>query len=494
MGNGKRILLVDDSKTQLVTLQMALKKMGFDVLTAADGIEGVSRAFLDQPDIIVSDIMMPELNGYQLCRLLKNDKKTSHIPIILLTSLDQPQDKFWGIRAGADRYIVKSRDISDLKTAIEEILTDLVSDEKKIDPKQGREGKSTDWSSIKSNVNRLLDKLLFESTLASEARQLANYIHAKKDLLKEVTDLTNSLIEYSCLCLCLFDRKGIKLYYDLRESLPQRELTKTEKHLQLMAEGESENANMETVFFEGSKEVDNKRTDKILSRFIVPLNIHNECIGYLSFLSIKPNAFAPKTENIIQLLAHDFSMVFKLMLLYEETKELAIKDGLTKLYNKRYFLESLEKEFVRAKRFNEELSLILLDIDHFKKVNDTLGHIQGDSVLKEIGTIIKQAVRKVDFAARYGGEEFVVIAPNTSLQEIMEIAERIRKNTEQYPFKSEKEPLNITISLGVATLTEKIKDKMELLKEADDALYQAKRAGRNQICIGQQTAQKKSAS
>ncbi len=481
--NIKRILLVDDSKTQLVTLKMALKKMGFEVLTAEDGIEGVSRAFMDQPDIIISDIMMPELNGYQLCRLLKNDKKTSHIPIILLTSLDQRQDKFWGIRAGADQYIVKSSDISDLKTAIKEILDHLDPEKKSGQKIPSPKGKSTDWGSIKSNVNRLLDKLLFESTLASEARQLANYIHDKNDLLKEVIDLASSLIEYSCLCLCLFDRKGTKLYFDLRKSLPQKELAKVKKHLLMMIDSESERAVMETLFFEGSLAVDNDVKDKIVSRFIVPLNIHTECIGYLTFLSVKPNAFAPKTENIIQLLAHDFSTVFKLMLLYDETKELAIMDGLTKLYNKRCFMETLEKEFERAKRFNSDLALIISDIDHFKKINDTLGHLQGDSVLKEVGIIINKSVRKVDFPARYGGEEFVIIAPNTNIKDALEIAERIRVDMESHAFKTENKPLKVTMSLGVVSMDDTIKDKMDLIKAADDALYKAKKDGRNRVQV-----------
>ncbi len=106
----KRILIVDDSKTQLVSLQISLQKDEFEVITAGNGMEGVSRAFRDNPDIVISDVMMPELNGYQLCRLLKNNKETSNIPIILLTSMDQPQDRFWGIRAGADRFILKSSD------------------------------------------------------------------------------------------------------------------------------------------------------------------------------------------------------------------------------------------------------------------------------------------------------------------------------------------------------------------------------------------------
>ncbi len=483
MRHKRRILLVDDSKTQLVMLQMSFEKMGFDVLTAEDGLEGVSRAFSDQPDMIISDIIMPELNGYQLCRLLKNDQKTSHIPIVLLTSLNQRQDRFWGIRAGADQYIVKNADLTDLKASVTELL-------KKPGKKNKTEGvgvpvdnKSTEWKSIKSNVNHLLDKLLFESTLSSEARQLANYIHAKDNLLKAFSDLVSSLIEYSGLCLCLVDLRGTKLFFDLKQPLSEKALEKVKTPLLSAMNGSGKKKACEMSFVEGSADIDNALTENIFSKLIVPLNLHNECIGSLAFFSTKKNAFSTESESMIQLLAQDFSMVFKLMLLYDETKELAITDGLTKLYNKRYFLEILEKEFERAKRFNSDLCLILMDIDHFKSINDTYGHVQGDSILKEVGEIIHKSVRKIDFPARYGGEEFVIIAPNTPLDKMVEMAERIRGITESHPFQAEKTPLKLTISLGVAAIHRGIGDALALVKTADDALYQAKHEGRNQVCI-----------
>lgn len=481
--NGKRILIVDDSKTQLITLQIAIEKEGFEVITAGDGLEGVSRAFIDKPDIVVSDILMPELNGYQLCRLLKNDKKTAHIPIILLTSLDQRQDKFWGMRAGADRYMVKSSELSNLKKAINELLNEAVPhpDDRKSSIPDHR--KSADWQSIKSSINHLLDKLLFESTLSSEARQLANFISNRDDLLKEVADLVNSLIDYTCLCLCFFDAKKTQLYFDLKQPLAEEEIKKIKDYLSTVINGNSKKDSPETSFIQNSMEIDNSATEKIASRLIVPLNIHNECIGYLSFLAVKQNAFTQESENIIHLLAHDFSMVFKLMLLYDETKELSITDGLTNLYNKRYFMNIFEKEFERARRFNNNLSLILIDIDLFKSINDTYGHLQGDSVLKEMGSILKQGIRRIDISARYGGEEFVIIIPNTDLTGAGHAAEKIRKLVESHNFKAEKKPLKVTVSLGVASMASDISNSLDLIKIADDALYQAKKNGRNMVWI-----------
>jgi len=479
----KLILLVDDSQTQLLMLQISLEKMGFEVINASDGLEGVSRAFADQPDLIISDIMMPELNGYQLCRLLKNDKKTRHIPIILLTSLDQPQDRFWGIRAGAEQYIVKNSDLSDLKKVILLLLKKTRKNTRPDRADKRASKKSTDWQSIRSNVNHLLDKLLFESTLSGEARQLANFIHVQDDLLSAFSGLVSSLIEYSCLCLCLSDHRGRSFYLDLKQPLSVKILDKTIKNITARMGDYDKKEVMEKVFFKGSKKTDDKVHDPILSELVVPLDIHNDCIGYLSFFSTKKDAFQQKSEDIIRLLAQDFSMVFQLMLLYAETKELAITDGLTQLYNKRYFLEIFEKEFERAKRSNLDFCVILMDIDHFKAVNDTYGHLQGDSILKEVAEIMRESIRKIDFPARYGGEEFIIIAPNTKMEEMLEVAERIRKFTASHEFKGSPSPLKITLSLGVAAMPRNLENAFDLIKMADDALYLAKDSGRNLVCV-----------
>ena len=478
----KQILIVDDSRTQLVSLQMAFEKEGFEVITASDGLEGVSRAFSEKPDLIISDIMMPELNGYQLCRLLKNDKKTAHIPIILLTSLDQRQDRFWGIRAGADQYIVKSSELSPLKEAVNQLLNKIVqpAGDRKINVTDSK--KDADWKMIKSNVNRLLDKLLFESTLSNEARHLANFIYSRDDLLKELTVLANSLIDYSGLCICLLNANKTSLYFDLKQPLSPEEIEKVKNHLFAFSIKDSKEKDCETYFIRGSIGIDNKTINKIASQIIVPLNIYNECIGYLFFFAVMQNTFTQESENIIHLLAHDFSMVIKLMLLYDETKELSITDGLTGLYNKRYFLEVFDKEIERGRRSNSALSLIVMDIDHFKLINDTYGHLQGDSVLKEVASIIKENIRKIDFPARYGGEEFATILPNTNIENAVNIAEKIRKLMESHNFKAEKEPLKVTISMGVAKLSDNVNDKLELIKMADDALYDAKKSGRNRVC------------
>ncbi len=171
----------------------------------------------------------------------------------------------------------------------------------------------------------------------------------------------------------------------------------------------------------------------------------------------------------------------------ERMKQLSITDDLTETYNYRYFMESLELELRRAERYEYPISLMMLDIDHFKIYNDTHGHMAGDKVLREVASLIKVTVRHTDILARYGGEEFAVILIKTSLDEACQVAERVRKAVEDLTIDHEdtQPEGQLTVSVGVSTLCSQVSSMKELIKTADDALYEAKRAGRNRVAISQ---------
>ena len=165
-----------------------------------------------------------------------------------------------------------------------------------------------------------------------------------------------------------------------------------------------------------------------------------------------------------------------------QLQEMANRDGLTGLYNHRYFHEQLSKDFLRARRYHESLSCVLLDIDHFKKFNDTYGHQTGDVVLTNLGHVIEDSIRDSDFAARYGGEEFALILYHADGSEAVYVAERLRRMVEDYWVHDKGNVLHITISIGVATFPHKaIHDSKELVECADKALYNAKENGRNRV-------------
>jgi two-component system, cell cycle response regulator len=166
-------------------------------------------------------------------------------------------------------------------------------------------------------------------------------------------------------------------------------------------------------------------------------------------------------------------------LYHEEIYQLTISDGLTQIFNKRYFLEYLEREMGRCQRYSRALSLILFDIDHFKRINDTNGHLAGDYVLRELAQVIKPRIRREECFARYGGEEFAVVQPEAGSDNAKKLAEKLRSVIEQHPFSFEGKHMAVTISLGIAELGAGVGDPLQFIKIADENLYRAKKNGRN---------------
>ncbi len=168
---------------------------------------------------------------------------------------------------------------------------------------------------------------------------------------------------------------------------------------------------------------------------------------------------------------------------HEEIYRMTIIDGLTGAHVKRYLLEALEKEIVRARRHQRDLAFMMFDIDHFKKINDYHGHLAGDYVLKELARIVQARIRRDEVFARYGGEEFALLLPETSMEGARLLAEGLREKIENSTFQFQNETIKVTVSIGIAALTEQIKSSQELIKAADDKLYEAKRSGRNKTCL-----------
>src|SRR5262249_31623832 len=164
---------------------------------------------------------------------------------------------------------------------------------------------------------------------------------------------------------------------------------------------------------------------------------------------------------------------------HEEIYRLTTVDGLTQVYNKRYFLETLERELSRSHRYRRELSLIIFDIDEFKRINDSYGHLAGDYVLKQLASIVKQNIRREDLLARFGGEEFTIVLPEVGSAGALQFAEKIRGLVETTPFRFEETPIEVRISVGVATAAPDESDANEFIKRADMYLYEANKSGRD---------------
>ncbi len=215
----------------------------------------------------------------------------------------------------------------------------------------------------------------------------------------------------------------------------------------------------------------------------VPISSRDQVIGFLVLLSSEPNFYTPVHTSRLSAFASQAAMAIENARLFEQTHYYSITDGLTGLYNSRYFFNLADFEFERSRRYSGNLSVLMLDIDWFKSVNDNYGHPVGDVALRQVAQLIMSTLRKADVVARYGGEEFVMLMPETDLTEAIQVAERVRKLIADSPVQVEKHTISITVSIGVAHLVREHADFNALVKCADDALYVAKGAGRNQVAV-----------
>lgn len=220
------------------------------------------------------------------------------------------------------------------------------------------------------------------------------------------------------------------------------------------------------------------------SHLTLPLTVEGEILGCISLNSDQPNAFDAQDLQFLSVIGYQMAATLKHFQRFSSIKNIAIYDTLTGLYNRRYFEEKLGVDAQKSFHGGTPLSLVMVDLDHFKKVNDAFGHTEGDQVLCKISSLLKNSVRKKDTVARYGGEEFILILPEAGLEESFVIAERIRGLVEKTSFEVGQAQVNLTVSMGISHFpSHRAKSKEELIKMADRALYDAKRGGRNKVCI-----------
>ncbi len=218
----------------------------------------------------------------------------------------------------------------------------------------------------------------------------------------------------------------------------------------------------------------------------VPLKLSDGTVlGVLNAHKPVPNQFSDDDLKLFEAVAEQVSISLQNAIAYQKTRELTNRDELTNLYNRRYFFERFDKEVERAKRYERLLSVMLIDIDHFKNFNDTFGHLKGDNLLVQLSRLLEKNMRKADVIARYGGEEFLVMLPETDRGAAMVVAEKIRKVVEEYDFHKDKADLGpgkITLTIGISSMPEDARDALDLLDRADKAMYYGKAQGRNRTC------------
>lgn len=449
-----RILVVDDIPANVKMLEARLLAEYFDVLTAENGYMALELCEKTQVDLILLDVMMPGIDGFTVCERLKANARTAHIPVVMVTALDQPSDRVRGLKAGADDFLTKPVNDLQLMSRVKSLLRlkalsdelrvraetarriGMVADDPMLDADSGEPGQILLVDGRASSQDRIIKALrpIAEVTAISDA-QVALFHAAETPT--ELVIVNANLEDYDPLRLCS----------------QLRSLERT--------------------------------------RFIPVLLMTDEAAEgmIVRALELGVNDYIMRPVDPNELVARVLTQIRRkryndrLRANVEQTIELAVTDGLTGLNNRRYLDNHLRLLFERAKARGRALSICMTDIDRFKSINDTYGHEAGDEVIKELANRIRSTVRGADLACRYGGEEFVVVMPDTNIEMAAAIAERLRGAIEGTPFRLGASGLevHVTASLGIATTGSATEGPAQLIRSADTALYAAKNAGRNRV-------------
>ena len=440
-----RILVVDDIETNRRLLEARLSAEYFEVIEAADGAEAVRRAREDAPDIILLDIMMPGMDGFEACRLLKAETATKHIPVVMVTALDQREDRIKGLEAGADDFLTKPVDDVALFARVRSLLRlKVVMDELRL----RAAGRDSDAEIAGDEFQG--GHVVVAGADEKSARRFAGMLPAPFDASPcwEPLEALRRARETDLLIIDLTSPRfdGLRLAARARSDAETR---------QLPILGIVDNDDRSGMV----RALDLGVTD-VIAR------------------PVDPGELAARARTQIRRKTYADALRDRL----EESLEMAVTDPLTGLHNRRYIISRLRQGLDAMERSGERVSVALMDIDHFKRINDTWGHQAGDKVLRGFAERLKRELRAVDVAGRYGGEEFLVVFMNAGGDCALEAAERCRAAMAREPFvlASSGESLAVTLSAGVAEA--RIGDDIEdLLARADSALYEAKSSGRNQV-------------
>jgi len=466
MRDKKTILIVDDEPFFRKVISDILKERYF-VIEASDGTSALTIAKDRLPALIILDVEMPDRSGIEVCRELKDDFATRDIPLIMLTSRTGTDDIVEGLNAGADDYLSKPIHPPEVLARIESHLR--------------AKGYYTDLDQ-KDLV--LLLELSETISVSRNPRKILRYI---VDKVADVIDVARC----SIVSLDSDNKTVVKASNDL---VADKEIyIDIEKYPEIKKALDTK----KTVIINDIKKDPVMEPVKHLveplnfnSVIVVPMIRKENIIGTFFLRTASPlvNGISDRTVKLCQLMANISANALENAILFESMKtaqfhleRMAITDGLTSLFNHRYFHDRLEEEFSRAGRYEHDLACIFIDIDNFKRINDIYGHRAGDEVLKSMGFLIKEVVRESDIPARCGGEEFVILLPETPLSGAMEMAKRLHSMIREHSFHAIEDE-RVTASMGVAFYDKKsVSSPDQLMQIADNAMYRAKELGKDRV-------------
>jgi two-component system cell cycle response regulator len=458
-------------------LERMLGSAGLSVVTAEDGLQALEKAAAEDVGLVILDVSMPRMNGYQACRLLKAEPATRDLPVVILTTHDQPGDKFWGAETGADYYITKDVEPERIVHLVKQVLAEHPPIARARTQPAGRS--SVD---ILSRVNALLDRKLYEATLLSELGRLARSSVQFDVTFTAVMEVLARAVDFTLGGMGFVEGDDLDLVLALRRPAAAAAVESVRERI-VQATVNARGGPLGRVRSRvAASEASGPEQPSLPELTTVPVLASGKLTGLLAVAGGASARPSPDTQRFLEALAAQAHIVLENSRLFERVRELSIRDSLTMLYNHRHILEQVAQAVERADRYQETVSVVMVDIDHFKAVNDEYGHLAGDALLRQLALLLQDSVRSVDAVGRYGGEEFLLLLPHTADEEARRLADRIRARIQACAFRVGDRTHRLTVSMGVFSCPSPlVVSAADLVREADRALYRAKGAGRNRV-------------
>jgi two-component system cell cycle response regulator len=449
-----RVLLIDDSAGSIALLQAQLASEYMDVIVAHNGPEALGMIAQCHPDLVLVDAIMPGMDGFEVCRRIKADSATTHLPVVMVTTLDKAEDRMAALQAGADDFMTKPVHLPTLMGRVRRLAqSKMLIDELRMRERSGRElGIEPSDNVTLLDVDVTAGQVLLICENRDTAREIRtamtpmHQVHVDRDAEDALLVVRRAELDLIVIDLTEQGNDGLRICSRLR----------------------SMDATRETPILAvlGERQIAARvRALEIGVDGIIELPVHPGALLACVASRLRRKRYSDHLRQSLR-----------------RSLERAVKDPLTSMHNRRYLERHLGQLVAQNVERGRPVSLLILDVDHFKTVNDSYGHDVGDQVLREVASRIMTSLRGIDLSCRFGGEEFVAAFSGVDSDRALQIAERLRQKIadDPFPVQTEEGPLFVTVSIGAAT-THGGDTAESLLKRADQALYRAKKDGRNRV-------------